>query len=263
MGGKISNWWRSERGRKWAAEFANIVLGVLVALALGAVATWIGWKLDVADARQSIGEELGEIAGQGKYRERAYDCVERKLDSIGTILDGAEKSGRLPPLGELREPGWLSWSNGVWASVIGADIGSHLSRSELDNLAGVYEMVDIVSGRSADEIVTWTKLYAIVGPGRAISPDEVRDLRGEVSEARALNRQIVAASIRVQQSIDAFDLPVNRDTIRQYGYAGISGFCAPIAPANGKPYGQAPAADVVKRVFEQPTTRDETGLPKR
>lgn len=263
MRGKIINWWRSERGRKWAGELANIILGVLIALMLGAVATWIGWKIDVADARQSIGEELGEIAGQGKYRERAYDCVERKLDSIATILDSAEQGGRLPPLGELREPGWLSWSNGVWTSVIGADIGSHLSRSELDNLAGVYEMLDIISGRSADEIVTWTKLYAIVGPGRAISPDEIRDLRADVTDARAQNRQIVAASIRIQQSIDAFDLPVNRATIAQYGNAGIGSFCAPIAPPNGKPYGQAPAADVVKRVIARPTTRDETGLPQR
>ncbi len=263
MRGKMIDWWRSERGRKWAGELANIVLGVLVALMLGAVATWIGWKIDVADARASIGDELGEIAGQARFRERANNCLEQKFDRIGEILAAAETSGRLPPIGPLGEPVTLTWSSGVWTSVIGADIGSHFNRGELDNLSGAYEMVTIINSRTQSELDAWTRLYAIVGPGRSIAPDEIAALRGNLAEARVLNRQIVAASLRLNQTIEAFDLPANANTIRQYGTAPLSRYCSPITGADGRAYGQAPMADVVTRIQANPITRDDDGMPKR
>ncbi len=256
-------WWTSERGRKRIAEIGDIVLGVLIALMLGAVATWIGWKIDVADARESIGDELGEIAGQGRFRERTYACAETRLDQVAAILDAGERTGRLPPVGSIGEPVYLSWSRGVWDSTIASDTASHFEREELDNLSGVYEFVDIIRDRTQAELDAWTRLYAIVGPGRQISIAEIAELRTAISHARQTNRQIAIAAARTNQTIEAFDLPMNRETVDEYASVGLIRYCSPIAPTDGLSYGQAPQRDALERVRANPIRRDEIGASSR
>ncbi|NNM75553.1 hypothetical protein HJG53_01355 [Sphingomonas sp. ID1715] len=256
-------WWRTERGRKRLAEIGDIVLGVLIALALGAVATWIGWQIDVADARDSLGDELGEIAGQGRFRERTYPCAERRLDQVATILADAEKTGRLPPVGPIGEPVYLSWSRGVWDSAIASDTASHFGREELDNLSGVYEFVDIIRTRTQSELDAWTRLYAIVGPGRPIGASEIAELRAALSAARQANRQIAIAAARANQTIAAFDLPLSRDTVEEYAQVDPARYCSAIAPADGRPYGQAPQDGALDRVLANPITRERIGVPTR
>src|SRR3954447_5124135 len=97
---------RLAKRRKFLRDLGSIVLGVLIALALGAITTEIGWLLDVRNAKQAIGEELGEILGQGRDRERLYPCVERKLYAIANILAKADETGRLPPVGPIGDPAW-------------------------------------------------------------------------------------------------------------------------------------------------------------
>lgn len=256
-------WWSTERGRKRLAEIGDIVLGVLIALALGAVASWIGWQLDVADARDSLGDELGEIAGQGRFRERTYACTERKLDQVAALLSNAEATGRLPAVGQIGEPVYLSWSRGVWDSTIASNTASHFGREELDNLPGVYEFVDIIRARTQSELDAWTSLYAIVGPGREIASAEIADLRAALAAARQANRQITIAAARANQTIAAFDLPLNDETADEYARANAARYCSPIAPADGRPYGQAPQDSAVQRVLANPITRDQIGAPTR
>ncbi len=263
MRGKVRTWWHSDRIRKRRGEIGDIVLGVLIALALGAVATWIGWRIDVADARSSISDELGEIAGQGKFRERTYGCSEAKLDQIAAVLAAAEASGRLPAIGPIGEPVYLSWSRGVWDSTIASTTASHFAREELDNLSGVYEFVDIIRARTQVELDAWTRLYAIVGPGRAIGLAEINELRAALSQARQTNRQITTAAVRATQTIDAFDLPVNRGTVRDYAGVPLTRYCSLIAPPDGRPYGQAPQHDAIDRVRANPITRETIGVSSR
>lgn len=261
--GKFGNWWHSERARKRRAEIGDIVLGVLIALALGAVATWIGWRIDVANARASIADELGEIAGQGQLRERAYPCVEAKLDQIAALLDAADRQGRLPPIGTLGEPHYMTWSRGVWDSVVGSDTAGHMGRDELDNLSGAYEFVDIIRSHTQLELEAWTRLYVIVGPGRAIGADELAELRAALSTARVANRRIAVAGMRTNQIVRAFDLPANPETVREYAGAPVGPFCAPISKPDGRPYGQAPQENSLARVRANPITRNAIGAWQR
>ena len=128
----------SDRRRAFLREISGIVLGVLIALALGAVATWIGWQLDAADARRALALELGEIIGQGEERVAARTCLESRFDQIGAILDRASQTGRLPPVGDIGNPLFRTWSSGVWDSTLNAETASHMDRETLDNLSGAY-----------------------------------------------------------------------------------------------------------------------------
>lgn len=231
-----SRWWR----RKFLREIASIVLGVLIALALGALAAEIGWRIEVAQANDALGEELGEIVGQGLERERADRCVETKLDAIGAIINGAEASGRLPPTGTIGTPLYRTWSTGLWDSTVSADIASHMRRETLDNLSGAYQFVRIIDQATADELAAWIELYAVVGPGRAVSTEELTRLRDALSRARSAHRRIAMGGIRLDQLTRKFALPVDAETVRRYREGPLGPICEPIAEYDGEQYGSAP-----------------------
>ena len=253
---------RSEKRRKFLRGIGEIVLGVLIALALGAVATSIGWALDVRSAKQAIGEELGEILGQGQERQRIYPCFERKFAAIAQILTQADETGRLPPLGPIGNPVWRTWSHNVWDSTIGSDTASHFDRGTLDNISGVYEFVTTMNRSSDQEQDAWRRLYAMVGPGRAIDKREVANLRDALSSARFANRIMAASAVRMEQITKAFDLPVNSDTVAQYGNTPINRYCSPIAAPDGSPYGEAPMGNTFEGVKADPITKESTGMSK-
>lgn len=256
-------WWRSERGRKRVAEIGEIVLGVLIALGLGAVATEIGWRIEVSNARDAIADELGEIVGQARERERADACIERKLDAVASVLNEAERTGTLPPTGRIGSPMYRTWSRGVWDSTLSAEIASHFDREGLDNLSGAYQFVDIINRRTEQELEAWTRLYAIAGPGRRIDADEVSQLREALSEARMAHRYLVFSGIRLDQIVQAFGLPISQEAIDDYASAATNLTCGPIEKPDGRSYGEAPGLGVVQRSRANPITRDSTGVTKR
>lgn len=263
-GGRVAErWWKTERGRKRLAEIGDIVLGVLIALTLGAIASEIGWRFEVANARDALADELGEIVGQARERERADGCIEAKLDVIGNILTAAETSGRLPPTGRIGKPMYRTWSHGVWDSTLNAEIGSHFDREDLDNLSGAYQFVDIINRHAEEEVEAWTRLYAIVGPGRAISPAEIADLRQALSLARTAHRYIVLSGIRMDQIVAAFHLPLSQNSVDDYADLNNDETCGPIPPPDGRSYGEAPNRGVVQKARASPITRDSPGLPQR
>ena len=236
---------------------------MLIALGLGAIASEIGWKVETAQAREALGDELGEIVGQARERESADPCIESKLDEIAAVIDKAAVTHRLPPLGAIGDPLYRTWSVGVWASTINADISSHMDRETLDNLSGVYEFVATIDSATRDEVAAWTELTTIVGPGRSISDEEIRILRSALSKARTANRVNQIAAIRIDQIVKAFDLPANADTIAEYATLSRARFCTPIAAPAGEHYGSAPYQGIGAKVRANPITRDDYGRERR
>lgn len=244
----VSARWKSRvKRRKTLRDVGEIVMGVLIALALGAVATQIGWEIDVWRANRAIANELGEAVGQGVQRQRADACVERKLASIGAILDEAEASGRFPPLGDLGRPLLRTWSTDVWDSTRSADIASQMDRETLDNLSGVYRFIAQIDQATLREADAWVELFAIVGPGRPADPVELRALRGSLARARAAHRTILGSSIWLDALTRRLELPVNRESSREYADADIGEYCAPVAPYGGERYGEAPFRGAAER----------------
>jgi hypothetical protein len=248
---------RQARRKAYLKEIGGIVVGVVIALMLGAVATWVGWMLDAADAKRALALELGEILGQAEERVIARDCIEQRLDVLGATLDQAAATGQLPPQAAFGDPPFRTWSTGVWDSTISADIASHMDRELLDNLSGEYEFVRILSRETQAENDAWTALYAMVGPGRPITPGEVTALRASLGQARMAHRQMLIGAVRMRQIADAYELPYDRGTVAEYATSNLRDhYCAPLPPPDGKSYGQAPFANSYERMMANPITRD-------
>lgn len=226
--------------RKTIRDIGEIVLGVLIALALGAVASEIGWEVEVWRAEQALANELGEAVGQGLQRGRADGCIEGKLAAIGAILDKAEAEGRFPQVGDLGRPLLRTWSTDVWDSTRNADIASKMDRETLDNLSGVYRFIAEIDQSTFRESEAWVELFAIVGPGRPADAAELRALRGSLARARAAHRSVVGSGVWLDALVRRLDLPLNPDAVEQYRDVSITEYCAPIAPWRGERYGEAP-----------------------
>lgn len=237
--------------RKTIRDIGEIVLGVLIALALGAVASEIGWKIEVFQARRAIANELGEIIGQGRERASAERCVEQRLDAIGAIIDRAGTDGRLPATGSLGDPLFRTWSTGVWDATRGAQIASKMSREEQDDLSGVYRIVQVIDRATDEELAAWTELYAIVGPGRPIDASEVAALRNSLARARLAHRQIAISGIMTDRYARSLDLPVNDDAVAQYSRTGSDLLCGPLPAYRGERYGSAPLTHGFARVHKR------------
>ena len=126
--------------RAFTGEVGIIVIGVLIALGAEQIVETMHWRGQVADAERAMSFELGNSVGQSIERQRLDPCIERRLDEIGRVLDSADNTGRLLPVGEIGAAPYRAWVQGSWDSTRQSQIASHFSRSKLANLGIVYRI---------------------------------------------------------------------------------------------------------------------------
>lgn len=250
--------WRPLDGwRRFFGEVGIIIVGVLAALGLGAVATEIGWRNEVSRTRDALTLEFGEAIGQGQQTVMVAPCVEKRLDQLTLIVASAERAGRLPAVGPIANPPWRTWDSGIWDSAVAAQTASHFSREEAGGIVGFYSFVDILRDQTSRELDAWTRLYALVGPGRSFTSDEAARLNSAIGEARLAHRLMALAAIRAEQLASIHDLPYDAATARKYTDRPIADLplCKPIPAEAPSAYGQAPFEGIIERARANPLTR--------
>lgn len=243
--------------RRFVGEVGEIILGVLIALALGAVASAIGWRLEVAQARRALSVELGELIGQGVERIGFSPCVERRLDELAQMVDAAASTGRLPRLGDIRAPSFRTWPHGVGVGIVNSGAAAHFDPEELGAISQMNEFFVLLGELNKRELDAWTKLYTLVGPGRTLLPDEATDLRRAIGEARLVNRWLSLVAIRAMQTVVAYRIRFYGAAAREYVQRSPSdlAICGPIGPNAPAHYGQAPLYNAIERALNTPVTR--------
>jgi hypothetical protein len=240
--------------RNFVGEVGVIILGVLIALSLGAAATEIGWRIEVGQTRRALSLELGESMGQVVERMRYWQCVERRLDEIAGIVDEAASTGRLRALGEIHAPPFRSWPHGVGDGIVTSEASAHFGREELGALSQLNEFFAILGQVNQRELDVWTRLYSLVGPGRTLLPAEAADLRLAIGEARLMNRRLALHGIRAKQTAEEYGVSYDRALVRAAEQRPLPAFpiCRPIDPNAPARYGQAPLPDVIERTLRKP-----------
>lgn len=246
--------------RRFFGEVGIIILGVMVALGLGAIATEIGWRRDVTDARAALAFEFGDGIGQGKLIVRVTPCVEQRLDQLTRIVADAESSGRLPPVGAIGTPPWHTWDSGVWDSAIASQTVSHFPPDEASGIVGFYNFLSILRENTSRELDLWTRLYALVGPGRIFTAEEARQVDATIGEARLTHRLMARAAIRSEQLARAYRLAYDKDTASIYTRKPNTAqtICQPIPAQAPATYGQAPFEGVIEFARANPLIRPDS-----
>lgn len=173
--------------RRDMREVAMIVLGVVIALGLGAIATEIGWRLEVREARAAVRSELAfnfELLERG--RDHA-DCIDRRLETLARIVEEASQTRRLPPLGAIHGTGGAIWQRGVWDSQVAAETAAHYPTQEAAGLSRIYRRFQLLIDNNARMDEAWTTLQGMSGPGRSLDPVTEGALYDALSRARRAN----------------------------------------------------------------------------
>jgi hypothetical protein len=245
--------------REFLGEILVIVTGVLIALGLEQVVETWHWHHQVENAEQALGTELSETLGQANERIKVSTCVDKRLDELAALIDTASVAGKLPPVGDIAMPPARTWSAGVWQSTLDGQTSEHFPADVRNGYSVVYGFVTMLAENNARELDAWTRLYGIVGPGRALTPTEADSLRQTVSDARTRNQMMGLASVRAQQVISSLDIEDDKSFVASFDQPQASyAICQPIGkvPAH---YGAAPIADAIARARGAPIGRGSAG----
>lgn len=233
--------------RAFGGEVGVIVLGVLIALAAEQGAETLHWHQQVGQAREALGFEIADSIGQSYERDKFSPCLDRKLDQIALILDGAIKSGRLPPVGRIGGPPYRTWLTNVWSTTTAGQIASHFSRYDLSQYGNFYEFVRHAGEDSRKELADWSMLQTIVGPGRPVTPDETALLLRATEDARNSNRLVEVSGVRMREVAARAKVPYDQPTVDAYrhSFKAVIATCREIPAEPAPHYGLSPFSSAV------------------
>jgi len=230
---------RAARWPELAREIGVIVIGVLIALAAQQVVDALHWRDEVKHARAALADDFaGDIALADERREIA-PCLASRLQEIAGILEGTAKTGRLPPVGLLGAPPLRTWTATSWDSVLSSQTAAHLPREELVTFGTLAEYGRQLTRNNDQELDAWTELYAIVGPGRSITPDERAHLLAAIGRAHFAAKDMTQSSEQLTAWIRRSGIAKTGKWPDDPNPTGKSMVCRPIGPAPSG-YGAAP-----------------------
>jgi hypothetical protein len=176
--------------REFLKEYLIIVVGVLTALGAEQGVEWLHWRHEVAVAREAIAFDLRRLVGGAAVTDVQSACVGARLVEMADVLDQAEVTHRLPPLGFGGIPQVPNWSLRSWTAVTSGQTLAHIPNREQLMLTGIASYAEELRTAALDERQQWAVLQSAVGPGRAISDAEIAALRSAL--ARAYNDALTA-----------------------------------------------------------------------
>jgi hypothetical protein len=229
--------------RELLTEIGIIVLSVCIALSAEQAVEWWHWRTQVQQAREVLATELAGNIGRGAERVVLEQCIEQHLDRAADILDAASHSGILPPVADIGASPQRPWTSGAWNSVVSSQVASHFPRAQLTDLGMVYERIREESETNLQEVVAWTDLSAMMGPGRHLDPPLDSALHMALGRAREANRFMAVVGGQLARAAQRLDLPYSDEDRKIIADAIRRGhICRPMALAIPPRYGQAPYA---------------------
>jgi len=169
--------------REFLKEYLIIVVGVLTALAAESGVEWLHWRHEVGVAREAIAFDLRRFIGAAATADAQSACVGARLTEAADILDQAEVTHRLPPLGFGGTPATPAWSFRSWTAVTSGQTLAHIPNREQLMLTAIAGAAQRMGENNRDEIQQWAVLQNMVGPGRPISDPEIAAMRSALTRA--------------------------------------------------------------------------------
>lgn len=185
--------------RVFFGEVGVIVLGVLIALAIGVIADMIRWRVRAGEMREAILGELSVNAGVQEERALVQPCLTRRIDQIDRILRAARVSGRLPAISEIGRPPTRPVTLDSWDLASGSEAFLYLDPEEVKLLSTYYDALGMARTQLFAEQENWSTLRAIEQAEGAISDNLLSDLTTVVGRLRF---QYYLNGIQAQQGVE-------------------------------------------------------------
>jgi hypothetical protein len=174
----------SERHKKFAREVGSVVLGVLIALGLGEVATNIRWRFDAAGARSAMLTDFERAAGVMHERQLARRCIERRLGDVDALVKQARQGGELPLVSTIGRPPTRPLVTAAWDMGVSSGVLPHLPRADASGFSANFDMIKEMAGDLKTQSALWAKLSALENAPGPVSQDFLTELMFTTAELR-------------------------------------------------------------------------------
>jgi hypothetical protein len=172
--------------REFLKEYLIIVVGVLTALAAEAVVEQLHWRHQIEVAHGALAYDLKRVLGWSGVLDAEAPCIAARLATLDAVLDKAQESGRLTPLGPISKPRENSWNLRAWSGLTYGQTLAHIPNAEQTHLAGLARLVDWMFASDLQEYDNWSRLQRMSGTGRRTNDAEIAALRETVASERGL-----------------------------------------------------------------------------
>jgi hypothetical protein len=170
--------------REFLKEIGTIVIGVLIALGAEQAVEWLHWRHQTELAHQALAYDMKRVMGWAGQMDVQGPCIDTRLAELDAILDKAQESERLPPLGPIARPALASWNLRAWSSLTYGQTLAHMPNGEQTRLAGMARLVDWLFTANNDITEHWSRLERMSGLGRRTNDAEIAAIRETIASER-------------------------------------------------------------------------------
>ena len=181
---RLSKPWRSV-----LVELAVVVAGILIALGLGQAVEDLRDRSEAAEARDAIHAEVVANITRVNQRSLGQACVDRRLDELRAILDGAIADGRIDRPSWIGKPSRYAIESTRWVAASQSGRVSLLPAEQQARLGFIYVTLGYFYEMENGEQLAWARLRALEGVDR-LTPDGMLAMRGALEEAEFYNWSI-------------------------------------------------------------------------
>lgn len=201
--------------REFAGEVGIIVLGVLIALGVEQVASFVHDRSSAAEARTNIRDEIENNLGILALRSATEQCLQTRLREIAAFLDGASSGSKPRPLSWIGAPYDPLAGHTVFQSAQSAGKFFLLPDAEQQQMAGIYVDFDDFNEATTREWYDWAQLRRLANSHAPLTAADIDRLRAAVQDARAADW-----FVRIDSAHAA-------DRARSYGIANLKKYIDP------------------------------------
>jgi hypothetical protein len=192
--------------RAFVGEVGIIVVGVLIALAAEQVVESWRWKADVAQARESLGQQLAYSKFDSLERLKNSRCIERKLDRLDDLITASAR----PKVVKVDLAPLRLWGTSSWDSATASGAVAHMRSDERGLYADLFTFTAVLGelNRKEDDLIG--EVHLLDRP-RALR-DGVRDrLVEDIARLRNYNRLLALGGKQWLQRAEPLHLAVPDD----------------------------------------------------
>ncbi len=181
--------------REFLGEVGIIVIGVLIALGAEQIVETLHWRAEVRDAKSAIRQDMAQSNRVFAYRVAAHECVARRLDKIGDIIEESAQHKAPANVGDIFPDIGNALDKNAWETARAGQVLQHFDRKSL-GLYGIYYLqLDNVGEFVMKEGDDWEVLRALRGNPNRLAPPDFAGMRVALMHASFENDIIAGIAL--------------------------------------------------------------------
>ena len=211
--------------REFVGEVGVIVLGVLIAIALGQLVDAIHWDGQVADARTLINQDMERSNRSFAFRVAAHDCVAARLAALDRIVEGAAKHEAQKLPGVVIPDIGNALPNNAWETSRSSQTLAHFAREPLHLYGTYYLQLGNIYTFMSQEVSDWGVIDVLRGDPNRLGPADIAGVRVAIKHASFENDIVTSIAKEELATSQQLHVPVPQaDRVR------LAGVCSNFLP---------------------------------